>query len=123
VTFWSKIHLYHAGGINGIELNTMRAQPRGLQGLQQARACCILPYPGYEDRYGAEGAEVPGYIEWRATQHFPVGKPVYQNFAKYEHHVANIAHCLIPGADLSLFNPAQTDFGTDSGGCGTSFEA
>src|SRR5690606_32144430 len=110
VTFRRKIYLYHARGIKGIELNTMRAQPRAFQCLQKARACCILPYPGNEDRYATEGAEVPGYIEWRATQHLPVGKPVYQNFAKYEYHVANIAHCLIPGADCGpcsiRFKPA-----------------
>jgi hypothetical protein len=50
VTIRSKIHLDQAGGINGIELNTMRAQSRAFQCLQQARACCILPYPGNEDR-------------------------------------------------------------------------
>jgi hypothetical protein len=39
--------------------------------------------------------QVPSYIKWRASQHFPVRKAVYQDFAKQQYNMARVGHSFL----------------------------
>ena len=78
----SEAHLNHTGGMDGIELHAVRGEPRVFQYVQYAGTRLIQTYACNQHGCAAKGAQVPGNIEWRSPQHFPVRKPVYQNFAK-----------------------------------------
>jgi hypothetical protein len=68
----------------------------------------VLAYSGNHQRMRPESAQMPGHVEWRATQHTTaVGEVVEEDLAENDRSVVETVHGFLPDAFLGAgaFSP------------------